>query len=374
MPATDQRHVLARKIAAHAGVRHRPDDLVPALEAGLTRAVRRAAAPLDGLNVTLEAVTVTMQASLDSALEALPEHGLIAATEDRDGRRGLLALEHSLVDALIEVQTTGRVEDVQGPARPVTRIDEALCRDFIDLFFAGFAHETSAEAGRDWPERIAYASQIKDRGQINLLLPSKGFHLLHVNVNAAGLKSGRLLVLLPADPSLARRATQKSDAKPATRPDTWGSDVLAALGPAPLSLNAVLLRLHMPLSKVQDLKDGDLVPFDRSDLETVTLEDDNGHIFARGKLGQIGGRRAVRLEARRKKGAGSSEATPDSGPDALKRAAKASDQMSPEALMPQANRLPLADGLGGTAGAEAAAPQAMPDLPMPDYDPDAPTA
>ncbi len=371
MPATDQRNVLARKIAAHAGVQQRPDDLVPALETGLTRSVRRAAAPLDGFSVALDAIEITMQADLDAALEALPEHGLIAATEDRDGRRGLLALEHSLVDALIEVQTTGRVEEVQGPPRPVTRIDEALCRDFIDLFFASLAHETGGVPGRDWSDRIVYGSQIKDRSQINLLLPAKGFHLLHATVSAAGLKSGRFLVLLPADPSLARRVSKKLEAKPPARPETWADDMLAALGPAPLALNAVLLRLHMPLSRVESLKDGDLVPFDRSDLEMVTLEDDKGHIFTRGKLGQIGGRRAVRLGRGRTKDGQASE--PAVSPvQSVPGPAPVAQMPSANTASPGADNAPTAHGM--IEGGDVSVGNPLPDLPMADFDPNAPIA
>ncbi|MBF9043912.1 hypothetical protein HKCCE4037_11280, partial [Rhodobacterales bacterium HKCCE4037] len=297
MPASDTRTVLARKIAIHGGAGLQSDDLVPKLEVGLGRAVRRAAAPLEGFPVRIDGCEIALRADLDAAIAALPEHGLVAATEDPTGHRGLLALEYTLVDALIEVQTTGRVEETQGPPRPVTRIDEALCRDFIDMVFAAFALETSEIAGRDWPGRITYGSQIKDRSQINLLLPARGYHLMQITVTAGGRKSGRMVVLLPADPALARQTALKAEKKKAPRPETWADDVLRALGGAPLALNAVLMRMQMPLAKVEALADGDLIPFDHADLGSVSLESDGGHVFMRGKLGQLGGRRAVRLGA-----------------------------------------------------------------------------
>ncbi|MEJ6389031.1 FliM/FliN family flagellar motor switch protein [Gymnodinialimonas ulvae] len=294
MSAPDTRPVLARKIAAHSGVGMRPEELSAQLDVALSRAVRRAGAPMEGFGISLDGIDIGLDTNLQAAIDAFPDHGLIAATEDMEGRRGLLALEHTLVDALIEVQTTGRVEEGQGPPRAVTRIDEALCADFIDLMYGALAFEGNGINGRSWPERMRYGSRIKDRSQINLLLPARGYHLLQANVTAAGLKTGKLMILLPTDPALGRKNGKRPEAKP-PRPDSWKADMLAALGPAPLALNAVLMRVDMPLAKVEALQDGDLIPFDRADLSAVTLESEGGHVFARGKLGQIGGRRAVRL-------------------------------------------------------------------------------
>jgi flagellar motor switch protein FliM len=93
-----------------------------------------------------------------TALDGLPDHGLIAVLEDRDGARGLIALSHGTIDALVEVQTTGRVDARELPPRPVTRIDEALCRDFIDLSLAAFSRETERVEDRDWPGGWASAA------------------------------------------------------------------------------------------------------------------------------------------------------------------------------------------------------------------------
>jgi flagellar motor switch protein FliM len=78
-------------------------------------------------------VEVREHVDLSDARSDLPQDGLIAVLEDGGGARGLIALSHGTVDALVEVQTTGRVDPRNLPPRPVTRIDEALCRDFIDL-------------------------------------------------------------------------------------------------------------------------------------------------------------------------------------------------------------------------------------------------
>lgn len=292
MSDPDKSPVLARIVAAHRGAGASQASLVPGLQTGLTRAIRRAGQPFAGLTPQVAEVTATCDADLGAAIAALPEHGLLAAIEDDEGRRGLVALDHPLVDSLIEVQATGHVEETDLPPRVVTRIDEALCRDFLDLMFGAFAQETAAQAGRDWPDRMSYGSRIPDRSQLNLLLPDRGYHLLKVSVTAGGRKTGDVVMLLPTDPALAkRRAAPKAKAAPVD----WSARMLDVLGGAPMVLDAVLMRVTMPLGQVEALVEGELVPFEPSDLAAVTLEDDTGHIFARGALGQVSGRRAVRL-------------------------------------------------------------------------------
>jgi len=288
--------VLARIIAAHGRGGAGKADLMAPLQTGLTRAIRRAALPFAGLMPQLADVAVRCDASLSSAMEAFPEHGLLAAIEDDEGRRGLIALDHKLVDALIEVQATGQVEDTDLPPRPVTRIDEALCRDFLDLVLAAFAKETQGEGARDWPDRVSYGSRIDDRAQLTLLLPEHGYHLLSVAVTMAGRKTGSLVFLLPSDPALARRrAGGMSPVVAQAGAEDWSARMLAALGAAPMVLNAVLMRVTLPLGRVQALVEGDLIPFTRADLAAITLEGEGDHVFARGGLGQIGGNRAVRF-------------------------------------------------------------------------------
>ncbi|WP_224815245.1 FliM/FliN family flagellar motor switch protein [Hasllibacter sp. MH4015] len=294
MPETKAPSVLARIVAAHSGVGHGRADPSADLQTALTRAVRRAAIPFEGLQAQPGEVSVDVDAGLSAAVEHLPETGLLAACEDAEGRRGLVALSHGLVDALIEVQTTGKVEEADHPARPVTRIDEVLSRDFIDLLLAAFARETRDVAGRDWPERIAYGSRIADPAQLNLLLPERAYHRLSMDLAMGKGRKGKLFLLLPADPAIARAGTPQHSSARAAKPRDWGDRMLDILRPAPLVMDAILMRTTLPLKQVDGMAVGDLIPFDASDLAAVSLEGPGGHVFVTGALGQWGGRRAVR--------------------------------------------------------------------------------
>lgn len=368
MPDPDTRPVIARIIAAHLGAGPGQAELVPRLQKGLTRAIRRAALPFALLAPEVAEVSVQGDVTLGDGVAALPEHGLLAAIEDDEGRRGLIALDHPLVDALIEVQATGRVEDTDLPPRKITRIDEALCRDFVDLMLGAFAQETAEQVGRDWPDRMSYGSKVAERGQLNLLLPDRGYRLLGVSVTLGGRKTGDLVVLLPVDQAIVRRRAQAAPQSAA--PVDWSAQMLSVLGAAPMTLDAVLMRVTMPLGEVKTLKEGDLVPFDRSDLSAVTLENDSGHVFARGGLGQLSGRRAVRFG-----GGGAATKAPASSPAAAPTSVPAMSAM-PSPNMGQPGHPPLGvldpNAPIGTSPLAELPMAAGTEMPMAGLNPDAP--
>ncbi len=187
--------VLRRKIAAHARPPAARPDAAPQAIRALGRALRHASTPFEGLGLMPGAITVTAGCDLDALVAGLPDHGLISALEAEGGARGLLAVGPGLIDALVEVQTTGRIEAADLPPRPVTRIDEALVRDFIDLALAALGREAAGIAGRDWPARMAYGSRIRDRGQINLLMPEGAYTLMSADLGFDGVERRSRVVL-----------------------------------------------------------------------------------------------------------------------------------------------------------------------------------
>lgn len=287
--------VLARIIAAHRPRPVVPPDRAPDAERVFGRALRHAATPFAGLNLSLAGVVFTGDGDLAGMIEALPEHALVAVTEDDVGRRGLMALSHGMIDALIEVQTTGRVERGAMPPRPVTRIDAAMVRDFMDLTLAAFTREAGSVALRDWPDRMRFGSVVQDRSAITLLLPDGGYHLLRADLGFGGTeRRAEAMLVLPCDPALAARPDAEATAAPGAQA-AWREGLTRSLGTAPLTLEAVLVRLTRPLGDVQGLKPGDLVPFAAGDAQNVRLEDGTGRAILAGRLGQISGKRAVRL-------------------------------------------------------------------------------
>lgn len=288
-------NALRRKIAAHRPVAPSAPELEGATARAFGRALRRAAMPFEGLGLALGDVGVDRGQALHAVIAALPDQGLAAALEDEQGRRGLIGLSPGLVDALVEVQTTGRVEATELPPRPVTRIDEALTRDFIDLALAAFAQEGQPITQRDWPARMAYGSRINDRGQINLLLPEGEYTVLHGEIGFDGVARRARFVMAMPRVDLVGLADKGPGGRP---PDpAWIAARDRMLAELRLSLDVVLMRLSQPLMQVERLAVGDLIPFSLADLHEVALEDGQGRVLLHGRLGQIGGRRALRLPA-----------------------------------------------------------------------------
>jgi flagellar motor switch protein FliM len=295
---------IARLVAVHKREGEVARDRSPMLSRAWNRALRRAGSAFKGLNVAPGEMTIRERTSLMDGLDAMPEHGLVVALEDRDGHRGLLVLSHGMVDALIEVQTTGRVEARPLPPRPVTRIDEALTRDFVDLSLAAWTHETNGEEGRDWPERMVFGSTIPDRRQLPLLMPECGYHLLsaRVAVGEEAPREAEVMMLLPVTAAAGAdtRATGTAPgeaAQTAGQPAEWKDAMETAVQDAELCLNAVLMRTRRSLAEIERLEPGDLISFGPAELASVRLETPAGRHVATGRLGQVGGMRALRLAA-----------------------------------------------------------------------------
>jgi flagellar motor switch protein FliM len=288
-------------VAVHKREAEVARDRTPALSRAWDRTLRRAGAAFKGLNVVPDTVTIAERATLAAGLEALPETGLVAALEDRDGHRGLIGLSHGVVDALIEVQTTGKVEARGLPPRPVTRIDEALSRDFLDLGLAAWTHETTEHEDRDWPERMSFGSAVPDRRQLPLLMPERAYHILSATVSLGEdvPREGQVMLLLPCTgPARAPDAGPRTAAPPPeAQPAEWKAAMAAAMQEAELELDAVLLRTRRSLCEVERLKPGDLIHFGPDELASVRLETPAGRHVVTGRLGQIGGNRALRLVA-----------------------------------------------------------------------------
>lgn len=270
------------------GQRLRPDRVEPAL----SRALGKAGAPYEGLALAATPEAPHWDLPLADIISALPEGGLVSLLEAGQDRRAICVLDHGAVDALIEVQTTGRVDTGRGLTRAPTRIDAALTRDFIGLFLSAFAVELAGAAGVDWPLGLTYGTYLPDPRGLDLLLPDHPCHLFRATLDlGAGVKTGSVLLAVPVTGADCPVPEGKAPAPGWGRP--WQDIVLSA----PATLEAVLLRQTLPLARVEALQVGDVLPFDRADLASVAICDVQGRRLFTARLGRAGMRRAVNLTA-----------------------------------------------------------------------------
>ncbi len=215
--------------------------------------------------------------------------GLLVLLDGPDGARGAVRLDHALLSALIEVQTTGRVSGRAPDGRAVTRTDAAIAAPLIDATLERAEAQLCEETPDHWATGYRFGVMMEDARGMSLALNSAAFHVFRMTVELGeGAFPGSVAFLLPVP--LA----------PPPRPDETGDDkVQRTLGQsamnAPVSLEAVLGRVSIPLTQLCGLAPGDVVPFQMDRPLQIRLETSQKHVVALGRLGQMNGMRAVRL-------------------------------------------------------------------------------
>ena len=230
--------------------------------------------------------TRTVRASF---IEGLPEHALLALCEGVGGRFGMVVMDPQALAALIEIQTTGRVVPHKAEPRAPTRTDAILSADFINRMLELFA-ELVAEA--ELPvlsaiEGFSYALPLADTRAVEMTLEDIPYRQFTLTLDmGSGAKEGQMQLLFPFDPPRRRLSLARDDD---------GETVAEAVMDTQAEMTAVLHRLDLSLTAVMQLEVGALVPIPKSALTQLTLEGVTGEVVSRGRLGQIGGHRAVRV-------------------------------------------------------------------------------
>jgi flagellar motor switch protein FliM len=270
---------LKRRDAAPAGA---------ALDRVWALALARAARDESGLALALREVQVSVL-SLAEVLELPPEQALIAVLDEAGGPGlGLMLLCSETVAGVVEQLTTGQVLVGRAAPRRPTRTDVALVAPLIDAALAALEGGMSDEGG--WALGYRYASTVADARSLGLLLEDVSYRVLRGRVDLAeGTRSGEVILALPDQ----RRVVVAAPAAPEER--DFGADLAAQVAVTAVQMDAVLLRLTLPLGMVLALQPGQVIDLATADLGRIALEGGDGRPVAQGRLGRQGGMRAVRL-------------------------------------------------------------------------------
>ncbi|MGB3408513.1 MAG: FliM/FliN family flagellar motor C-terminal domain-containing protein [Jannaschia sp.] len=288
------------------------------VERALATALLRVADKVDGLGLAL--ASRTSRTSLaEEAFSDLPEQGLCLMIDPPplpDGpvppellamASGALILDPAFVDALIEVQTIGRVDGPARPARKPTRIDAALTQPFVQQLVV----QTAALLPRDHrgprPGTVRTGTYLAGIGSLPMILTAPGFLNVTLEVSLGdGLRPARLSLLLPdlqgiddAGPDVAMSVPD---------PD-WAAAMKAAADAAPVRLDVVLPPVRMTLRDLVALKVGDLIDLEEDVLDDLQLLSGTSGlgratrkrmpsgVVIKARLGQLNGARAIRLSS-----------------------------------------------------------------------------
>lgn len=263
-----------------------PSPLPPRLIRGaVTRAADRAA----GLALVVLGIEVT-ETALDELVGALDPDHLLVMLAASAGPEGVLALDADLRAALIEMQTVGRLLPQPPAVRGPTTADLALAEPFVHHLLT----ELRAEAG-DTPighvlAGMGLAGRFANPRAASLALPDTGYRLVRVTLDLGQPDRQASLML-----ALPRRAPPAPLAMPVPANPAWSAALTRAVMEAPCTLNAVLHRLTLSLGKVEGFVIGQVLPLPGVTVSSVRVEGPGGAMVGPGKLGQMGGLRAVRM-------------------------------------------------------------------------------
>lgn len=281
--ATASETVMGRKLAAAR--RGAGGGARSALRA-LRLALARAAADEAGLALAVIGATQG-RSTLDDLGGLLTGDRLHLLLDGPDGRAGGLSLDRACVTALVQQQTTGRVDDGDVPDRPFTATDAAMVAPIADALLKRAAGLAQAAADRACLEGVRYGARMEDRRALLLAMDADRFRVFDLTVDiAAGTRQGNLCLILPDLPDEAAGTDRKAGAVPGLE---QGFAAIRA------ELTAVVGRVRLPLSKLGQMQPGDSLPMTGGRLDMTDLVAIDGQPVATGKLGQSGGMRAVRL-------------------------------------------------------------------------------
>jgi flagellar motor switch protein FliM len=325
----------------------------------LRRALSRTADVLWDLALVTQGVTVEMM-DQDEVVGALGPRDLLVLLDGPEGVVGIASLDRQVVTGLVEVQTIQQVTQMPvDDDRVLTQTDAAMISPLLDGALARLADTLVDHPLHSQLCDFRFGAMIEDSRSAGLLLEASAYRVFRAEIDLAlGRRRGVLTLFLP-------ERKPKRDSATAER----------AIGPheerlsrVPARLDACLARVTMPLSRAGALKAGDLISLPPDSLDKVEVTAGRGHLVARGRLGQLNGLRAVRLNWPSVGGAGVVNPNIGQGIDQGIDAAPQDDDDAGFGMAPQsAGLLPPAEPAIEPFGGE----EDLPDLPPMDFATDA---
>ena len=272
--------------------------VVPDVPLTASRAVRlalaRAAQTSIGLKLTVGSVAEQTM-SLDPML-AEHDDDLLLMALTRDGAIcGLMACDAGLVSAAIEVMTTGKIGPTAPDTKRVTRTEGTLVQPLLRAILDELEETTARTVLDGWTRLVGIGQRFDTCRAAGFALSDRSYRLMRMTIDCGATdRQGTLLLALP----VLAAAEPLAPAAPVDAPVVdWHGQFRAAVLAAPARLDAVLHRMKVPLATMTDLRVGQCLPLTGCTVGMVRLVDPAGRTVARGRLGQIAGQIAVRVQA-----------------------------------------------------------------------------
>jgi flagellar motor switch protein FliM len=251
----------------------------------LRRALSRSADVLWDLALVTQSVEIDTL-DQDGVVDALGVGDLLVVLDGPDGTVGLASMHREVLTALVEVQTIQQVTQIPVDDRPLTATDAAMAAPFLDDVLQRFAATLEDNPMRPGLEGWRFGAMLEDKRAAPHLLNAPAYHAFRAEVDLAlGRRNGSVGLFLPV--------RDKGGHKGMDAPKTGKHEHM--MQRLPITLNATLARIAMPLVEVEALRPGDLLPLVPDVIDRIEFRAGQSAVVARGRLGQMNGMRAVRL-------------------------------------------------------------------------------
>ncbi len=303
---TQDMGILARKLAAQRADGAQDAGPMPVLAISAVERAWRAAlarAARDQMKMALGFESLREDTvGLAEVLETPMERALILMLEGAGEKLGLIVVSPPILAAMIEMLTLAHLPMGDGtdlPARKPTRTDAAMVVDMIDAALSAFE---AALAGLEaWSTGYRFGAFIEDPRPLHLLLEDTDYHVLRAEVHVEhGARKGSFLLALPVGTASSDSAqTAPKDSFFAAQEQVFAAEftqeLAAQVAEVPAQIDAVLARISLPLDRVLNFAEGEVLELPLAGLDMITLRGIDGARVGGGRLGQNRGMRAVRL-------------------------------------------------------------------------------
>ncbi|MFA8444244.1 FliM/FliN family flagellar motor switch protein [Yoonia sp.] len=325
-----------------------------------SRAVRlaltKAANDTVGLVLTVQSVAEETT-DLDDMLGSLADDLMLVALQHADHLVGLIALDLEMRAAVLEMETMGAVLAQPAEQRVPTRTDKMLCDPLVAAFLAAFPAAVAGTALEGWMDGVTPGDRVENGRAAGLILADCTYRIVRLSVDlGVADRQGQVVMVLPVVQEVTETVVAPQDAV------DWDATFQDAVSHAPACLTALLHRFPVSLATAQGLQVGSVLPLPGCTVHSVRLLSSDGTGVAQAKLGQVGGYRAVRLEA-----APALQLT-----DLAEPATEIAPPMSDTVGMPPMDDEPVLADLPDRIEQQGITPDSMPDMADILHDPDAP--
>lgn len=227
----------------------------------------------------------------DGAGTYLFDDQLLVLLDGVDGLAGAVSLDGACVAALTQQQTIGRVTGTAMAERAFTGTDAALAESLIQQMLARAADLVEMPADRQCLKGFRFGARVEDVRTLMLTLEADKFRVFDLTVDIAeGVMQGKICLMMPE-----KVAVESKGANGGAKAVQPGPRLEQAFDVMRADLTAVVCRIRLPLTELAEMRPGDVIPLMRERLEVTELVSINGRAVATGRLGQINGLRALRL-------------------------------------------------------------------------------